>query len=71
MNEGRIDVNIAGHTHRFRIVEPQEGQNYPVIISGAPREGSATIIRVEATDKLLKIIVTNDQGEIVGAYEIK
>ena len=66
-----IDISIAGHTHRFRIVEPSENQPYPIIVGGNNREEGATIIRLEATRDEVNVSVTNYAGEEIGTYQLK
>ncbi len=70
-NQGKIDLVISGHTHRYEIRPPVVGvSDYPVIIGGAPKEGAAVVIRVDATKEHLGVTMTRDDGEIVGAYAI-
>ncbi len=70
-NQGKIDLVISGHTHRYEIRPPVRGNaDYPVIIGGAPKEGAAVVIRVDATKEHLGVTMTRDDGEIVGTYTI-
>lgn len=70
-NEGQIDLVISGHTHHYEIRPPVEGQyDYPTIIGGAPQDGAATVIRVDATANHLRVTMTRDDGQIVGTYAI-
>ncbi len=72
LNEGRIDLMICGHTHRYAVVAPQAGvQNYPVVIGGAPKAGRAVVIRVDATIDRLDVTMTRDDHEVVGTYTIE
>lgn len=67
--QGKIDMMICGHTHRYAIIEPKEEiSNYPIIIGGGPKPERATVIRVDATDKELTVTMTRDNGEVVGTY---
>jgi hypothetical protein len=68
---GTIDLNVAGHTHRFRIVEPSPDQGFPVVVGGDNKEEGATVIRMDATDSAIDITVKNLTGEIIGTYKIK
>ena len=69
-NRGKIDLMISGHTHRYAVVQPEKGiHNYPVIIGGAPKNGQATFIRVDATKDKLEVTMTRDDGEVAGKYE--
>jgi predicted phosphodiesterase len=70
-NEGKIDLMIAGHTHHYEIRPPVEGQcDYPTIIGGAPQEGAAVVIRVDATTDHLGVTMTRDDGQIIGKYAV-
>ena len=61
---------ISGHTHRYAVVQPAKGiHNYPVIIGGAPKDGQATVIRVDAKKDKLEVTMTRNDGEVVGRYE--
>jgi len=41
-----------------------------VIIGGSPKDGEATIIRVDATMDELEATMTRDDGEVVGTCRI-
>lgn len=70
-NEGQIDLMISGHTHHYEIRLPVEGLcDYPTIIGGAPQDGAATVIRVDAAADHLRVTMTRDDGQIVGTYAI-
>ncbi|MCP4708594.1 MAG: metallophosphoesterase [Planctomycetes bacterium] len=68
---GKIDLNIAGHTHGFRIVEISEDQSFPIVVGGNNREAGATVIRVNATKTVIDVIVKNHAGETIGTYQVK
>jgi len=71
INQAGVDLMISGHTHRQRIVAPQSGLNpYPVVIGGNPKEGSATLVRVQATKEQLTVTMLQDTGEIVETFSI-
>ena len=72
MVEGRIDLMICGHTHRYAVVAPQAGvHDYPMVIGGGPKAGKAVVIRVDTTKDKLQVTMTRDDGQIVGAYTIQ
>ena len=72
LNDAKIDLHISGHTHRPAVLEPVAGEHdYPIFIGGGPQDGRYTVIRVEATNERLKVTMTKDGGEEIGAYEIK
>jgi len=68
---GKIDLNIAGHTHRFRMVESSESQAFPIVVGGNNREAGATVIRVDATKMVIDITIKNHAGEGIGKYQLK
>lgn len=71
LNEGKLDLMICGHKHRYEIVEPKEGvRDYPMVIGGGPKPGAATLIRVDATTTALDVTMTTDDGDVVGACSI-
>lgn len=70
LNQGNIDLMISGHTHQYAVVPAEKGIcDYPVIIGGAPKEGQATVIRVDATEDTLRVIMKTDDDQVVGTYE--
>jgi acid phosphatase type 7 len=72
LNQGRIDLMISGHTHRYTVEMPQPGvRDYPRIIGGGPKAGEATLIRVNATPDTLDVTMTRDDGQVVGTCRIK
>ncbi len=72
LNKGKIDLMISAHLHSHRIVEPEKGvRNYPMVIGGGPKDGEATVIRVDATNDRLTLTMTRDDGEMVGKYLVK
>ncbi len=71
-NRAKIDLMISGHTHQHAVVEPEEGVcDYPMIIGGAPKEGQATVIRVDVTQDTLDVVMTTDEKKVVGAYQVR
>jgi hypothetical protein len=68
---GKIDLNVAGHTHGFRIVEPSDGQVFPIVVGGNNREEGATVIRVDATRTHIDVTVRNFAGDVLGTYRVK
>lgn len=71
-NQGEIDLMLCGHTHRYAVIEPEKGmRDYPTIIGGGPKDGEATIIRVDASKDKLQVIMSRDDGEVVATYQIQ
>ncbi len=72
LNQGKIDLMISGHTHQYRILEPQaEKHDYPIVIGGNPRAQQATVIGVQATRTTLDLTMTRDDGQVVGTYRLE
>ena len=66
LNEGRIDLHLAGHTHRYRSIPGGEDKlNCPIVIGGGRTEGRATVMRLTADRNELKLVMTRDDGEVV------
>lgn len=69
--EHKIDLFIAGHTHRHGIHQPVGGKHaYPVVIGGGPKEGARTIMHVKADRKTLKLVMLKDDGTEAGKVEL-
>ena len=71
LNEGKIDLNIAGHTHRARIVAPKPVQDYPIVIGGGSNPNGATVIRLDATENTLTVTTRTITGEVLHTFELK
>jgi predicted phosphodiesterase len=71
-NKGAIDLFIAGHTHKYGTYEANaETHHYRIVIGGGPLEGKRTLIKVNATQKLLTLDMVKDDGSLVGNFKIK
>ena len=68
---GKVELNVAGHTHRYRIVEKSATQAFPIIVGGNNKEEGATVIRVDATKTTINVTIKNHAGEELGKYELK
>jgi predicted phosphodiesterase len=67
----KVDLVIAGHTHKHGIHPPVKGQhNYPIIIGGGPKDGKRTLIKVSADSKQLLVKMLGDDGAELGEYKI-
>lgn len=67
----KIDLFIAGHTHKFGVFDPVPGKHsYPIIIGGGPKEGTRTLIKIKADKKVLRLHMIKDDGTEVGKYQI-
>lgn len=75
-NEGKIDLAISGHTHRYGTFDADPAtHHYPIVIGGgcgtATRKGGPrTIIKVSATAKNLSLQMLNEDGKVVGSYNL-
>ena len=67
----KIDLFIAGHTHKYGVFDPVKGKHgYPIIIGGGPKEGNRTLIKVKADKKVLRLSMLRDDGTEVGKYVV-
>jgi predicted phosphodiesterase len=65
-NRSKIDLVIAGHTHRFAHIKPGERKNdYPILIVGQDQLG-----KVEATETQLRLSVVAKDGAPVYSFAI-
>ena len=61
LKDAGIDLLIAGHTHRVAYYDrKQSGFGYPVMVSSYK-----TYIELEASDKELKALIKDSEGEVV------
>jgi UDP-2,3-diacylglucosamine pyrophosphatase LpxH len=67
-DEGQVHVVISGHTHKAEQIEPcpdtRRGFRWPVFIGGAHPYTNATVIRVDATAKALKVACVRSDGAV-------
>ncbi len=72
-DEGHVTAVISGHTHRAKVVEPcpdaARGFRWPIFIGGAHPLSNATVIRVDADDRQLRIRRIHSDGT-VGAERV-
>jgi len=69
--KNKIDLVISGHTHKYGIHEKQNDHSYPIVIGGGPKDGTRTIIRLQADQKAIQINMKGDNGDVVGELTIK
>ncbi|WP_346316252.1 FN3 domain-containing metallophosphoesterase family protein [Chitinophaga sp. YIM B06452] len=70
--QAKIDLFVAGHTHRPGIHQPVAGQHsYPIVIGGGPKDGNRTLIKVKATEKDLNLVMLKDDGSELGRVDLK
>ena len=65
--EGKVDLFIGGHTHRYEIIPPSEKENrpYSLAIGGGPKSGEAVVMTVEADEKELRLNMIDNNGKAV------
>lgn len=67
----KIDLLICGHTHTHGVHPPVAGKhNYPIIIGGGPTAGKRTLIKVQANQQELNVLMLKDDGAESGRYTI-
>lgn len=72
LEEGRVDLMISGHTHRYTVVEPEPGAHgYPVVIGGGSKPPEATVIHATADRERLDIVMTRGDGAVVAERRIE
>ncbi|TCD10869.1 metallophosphoesterase family protein [Pedobacter frigidisoli] len=69
LNQGKIDLVLSGHTHKYMVHQPDKDLNhYPLIIGGGPRDGARTITKIKANKNKIVVSMLDDSGKEVGAY---
>lgn len=69
-NQYKVDLVVSGHTHRYGVHPPQSDHSYPIVIGGGPKNDFRTLIRLEASLDELRVVMTADNGEVVGDYQV-
>lgn len=65
-NRARIDLFIAGHMHVFQYIRPGErGNDFPILVVGQDQ-----VARVQASDKVLEVEVTNRAGKLIDRFTL-
>ena len=69
LNTGKVDLVLSGHTHEYKIHQPNQSLNqYPLVIGGGPKTGIRTITEIKANSNEINVIMTGDSGKEVGRY---
>jgi hypothetical protein len=67
-DDGQVHVVISGHNHKAEVIEPcsdtRRGFRWPVFIGGAHPLANATVIRVDADAKALKVACIKSDGAV-------
>ncbi|MDN3674035.1 FN3 domain-containing metallophosphoesterase family protein [Flavobacterium branchiarum] len=66
----KIDLFVAGHTHEYGMFEPNNEHSYHYVIGGGPETGNRTLIRIDATSKVLNLQMLNDSGKEIGLFTL-
>jgi predicted phosphodiesterase len=64
----KVDLVIAGHTHKYGIYDPSSDHPFPMIIGGGPQDGKRTLIKLHVTRKNMDVTLINDSGEIFSKH---
>ncbi len=70
LESANLDLLICGHTHQHAVVEPAPGRSYPIFVGGGNEPGTATLIRVKATEQDLSVVMLRDNGEPIAEKRI-
>lgn len=69
LNQGKVDMVLSGHTHKYMVHPPDKNLNhYPLIIGGGPQKGARTITKIRADKSKLVVSMLDDSGKEVGIY---
>lgn len=71
LRKAGIHAYFAGHTHRAEVIEPDpRTHDYPIFIGGAPKEGGATVMRIDADGDRMTVTVMRDDGRVLATRRI-
>jgi len=71
LNEARLDLHIAGHTHRSDWVEPAPGANrFFISVGGGSQAVTNTLTRVDVSSDRLVLTLTTDDGKLLGTHTV-
>ncbi len=66
-NQGRVDLWLSGHVHKYLRVDPARGRNRYELLTGAPD----TLTRVAVTARQLTVTITRETGETVESLVVR
>ncbi len=66
-NQGRVDLWLSGHVHKYLRFDPAPGRNRYELVVGAPD----TLTRVDVTAQKLTVTVTRETSEAVDSIAIR
>ncbi len=70
LNQGKVDLLLSGHTHRYGTYPPDSSHNFPIMIGGGPIAGNRTLIMVEANGQTLNAKMIRDDGKVLSDLAI-
>lgn len=71
LQEGRTDLTISGHIHRYSYTPPDTTHRYAQLVGGGPALESATFIHGAADSRSLSIRVLDHTGKEIGSHDLK
>jgi len=76
LNKARVDLLLAGHTHKFAVIRPQKGiTNFPIIVGGGPVNGKdnekTTYTLVEVSKTGVNCFLKKINGDVIEMVKIK
>jgi len=66
-NQGRVDLWLCGHVHRYMRFDPSPSKNRYQLVLGAPD----TLMRVDVTPQKLAVTTTRETGEILDTVVVR
>lgn len=64
LSSAQFDISINGHTHRYDFIKKGEvGNNFPVVVGGAPSLEKATLLILKKEGNKMTLIVKNSEGK--------
>lgn len=69
LNDAGCALVISGHTHRFRIDNPQGERSFHQVVGGGPQPERATLLRLSATADKLTLVGEDLDGNEIGRVE--
>ena len=69
LKKGKVDLLIAGHLHRTKILEPDKDHPYPIIIGGG-RWVKNTMVHVKVTGKKIEAELIDEDGTVFNRLEL-
>lgn len=67
----RIDASISGHVHEYLYTSTGESRPFAQLVGGGPKPEAATVIRAQADDRRMALLVQDLSGKELGNFEFK